>query len=687
MTLHPPHHRIVLVALAAAAVNACTLFKTDPSHLARKVDTALAQGDTAQAMELLDGVVHSTHAPAERYAQSGALYRSLGTITGRLRSQRVLELGLRYYPERPDLWLELGETYYEQTFYGDARRCFRRVLELDAANCEAHFYLGLDWFRRWKYIQVYTEYLASAVPYFEHVARCEPRNRVAAYRLALSTYALGDTLRATTLIEAFLATFPSVAAGQLLRGTIAFQQSDYALCDSLFAAARSLMSEEEANALVDISLLLPEDDVRDYTWGSEKKRENVERVFWAECDPDPTTPLNEKYMEHVQRMFLADAFFDNERPRLRGWETERGKALVKFGWPDGVNTTLAGDALSGPMEVWVYSNAFVGLTLFFRDEFLNGNYMVPMDYRYASVAQTLYLDPPASYYVSPYWQIPGVMEVISFRDALAAVNVYVALRIDLATLQDYVDLDDATRFFLRLSFFDTDWRPQTSYVDTIAGPSMQRNRDGDDACVIVREFDLGFDSLRVASCLEDELSRTQSLSNDRTSTRRYLSETLVLSDILLYRPPLAGDTSNVIRRGGRTFVPNPGGLYAGAEHLRLYVEIYNLDVTESHSDYQITYSIYEAGDGPQGWGQIAHSLKRMIGLGRQDEAVISHTFDRRGAHHIGEESLAIDIDALRPGEYTLRISVTDRRSGEVATQGRTFSKVNGAETKPAAAAP
>jgi GWxTD domain-containing protein len=683
MALDPRARRFFLAAIAIAALPACAWLGHDPSDPAQSLDTALARGDTARALKLVDGVVPSASTPAQYYALSGALYRSLQTIPGRVRSQRVLELGLRHYPDHADLWSELGKTHYDQTFYGDAARCFRRVLALDPGNCVAHFYLGLDGFRKWKYIQVYTQYLRGALPHFTHVAQCDPQNRVASYRLALSKYALGDTLGAIAHIESFMATFPSAPEGYLLRGAIAYQREDYARCDSLFDIALPRMSDEERSAVRDISLLLPEDDMYEYTFASAKKREGIERVFWAELDPDPTTRLNERRLEHVQRMFLADTFFDNERPRMRGWETERGKALVKFGWPDGVNTTLAGEFLSGPMEVWVYSNPFVGMTLFFRDEFLNGNYMVPMDHRFAFSAQSLYLDPPASYYVSPYWQIPGVMEVVSFRNGSASTDVYVALAIDRATLREYAGIEPSGQFVLRTNVFDADWREQAAQVDTLAGSAVLRRTAAEhEALVLVRRFNLGFDSLRVASCLEDDRSRTQALMNGRTNTLKYLTDAVVMSDILLYRPASPGATTHGIERPGGWFVPNPGGAYGDVEKLRLYVEIYNLGMVESRSDYEIRYSIFAADDRAKGW---AGTLKRLMGFAVEADPVITQTFQRRGDDDVGEENLVIDIEALSPGDYMLQVSVTDRASGGSATQSRPFSKARSSDAPSAAA--
>ena len=668
--------RLLVAAVALVSLQSCSLFKRDPAKLEASADAALARGDTARAIKLLDGVVHSGRAAPQRYVQMGILYRSAGTITGRLQSQKVLELGLQQYPDHAGLWLELGKTYYAQTFYGDAARCFHKVLRLAPDNCEARLYLGLDWFRKWKYMQTYKEYLGKAVPYFQNVVQCDPDNPTGFYKLAFVNFARGDTLSAIAASEKCMAAHPDFTEAYFLRGTIAFRRLDYVFCDSLFATALGLLDEDERNGYQDIRAILTDEEAYDYRFAPDERRKRIERVFWAERDPDLTTPLNERYLEHVQRMYLADAFYDSYTPRLRGWETERGKAVIKFGMPDGVGSTLAGGSLTGPMEMWIYNNEFVGMTLWFRDEFLNGNYMIPMDYRYHYAAQALYLDPPTTHYVSPYWEIPGFMDVITFRGDASSTDLYLAMKIDLETMGKYIDFARSDRFLVRTAFLDEEWVNTAVYADTLSGMALMLPAErGEESYRMVQQYDVPLDSVRVAFCLEDALTRARARLDGRTDAARYLTDKLVLSDILFYQEPPAGGERDMIRRGGKTFYPNPGGVCRQSERLRLYLEVYNLDVTRSQSQYEITYSIYEADDRPKGWGaRLRRNLRNMIGLARGRDPVISQTLQRQGARHRAEEDLAVDIGALDPGDYILQISVRDHQSGEVAEQRRSFAK-------------
>jgi GWxTD domain-containing protein len=667
---------LAVVALAVALLLGACAPGGDLATRLHRADAAVARGDTARAIQLLKGAVHSDDATPALYARMGRLYCSKNTIVDRLRAQALLEEGLQRFPDDIGILMELGKTYYVQTFYPDAARCFTSVLEMDGEHCEAHYYLGRNWFRKWRHIQVYSEYLASARAHFQRTTRCDSDNRDALYKFAFSSYVLGDSTGAIRACESLLARDSAAPEASFLLGVIAFEHDDFEGAVARFNSSFLLLSEEEREHFADIALLLDEEQLEEYEYATEEKRRDMQRIFWAESNPDPTSRVNVRYVEHVYRMVLADAFYELKRPALRGWETERGKALVKFGRPATIGTTLAGEFLSGRKEIWKYGSGELGFTFVFMDEFLNGNYMVPMDYRYSSIAQALYLDEPVSSYVSPYESVPGVLDVFSFRDRSSA-SVYLALKIDMDSLEYHMDLDGAGGLVARTSFFDREWRQTFYYEDTLSVDPIRRQTDrGAPWYYLVKDYDLPFDYHRVAFSLVDDTERGQALVQAETNTLSYLSDSLALSDILLYRGAQdTGDFPALVRRGDKQFLANPGGAYAQAEKLRLYVEIYNLRVPGPGAEYEVTYSIYDpAADSPTGWARLKKGVKSMMGFRSESEPVISQTLERKSFQHRSSEDLAIDIGTLRAGDYVLNVAVRDRISGEIAQRSTAFTK-------------
>lgn len=663
--------RFVAVALAVCSLSACALVGGRGSRTTREVDAAIARGDTNRAIDVL---AHESDASPEEFAMLGALYRSRNTIRDRLRSKEALEEGLRQYPDDPTLLVELGKTLFRQSFYPDARRCFNKALTIDYGNCEAHYYLGLDWFRRWKHVQVYTDYLESSLVHFEHVTTCDPQNRDAYFKLAFGWYVLQDTSSAIATCRSMLKAHDDASEAHLLIAAIAFDAGKYLAAWQSIENAFAFLGEEECDEYLNISHLLADDDRTAYESMLKIERRDFERVFWVELDPDLTTELNERKVEHICRMFLADAYYRNDRPFFRGWDTARGKALVKFGRPVAVNTTLSGPSLAGRMELWTYGS---GMTFFFRDEYLNGNYMVPMGERYEYVAQALQLDPPRTSYDSPYWTIPGTMDVYSFKNA-ASSDVYVVLGINVETLKDFVDLSDTGYFLTRTAFFDHDWRPYSYEADTLSGaPIRELSMRGERWFQMVNYYDMPFDYHRVAFCLEDQLASIQTRLRNETSTVEYLSDSLMLSDVLLCEaPPEYRWQQGIIRRAGREYYPNVSREYAAGDKLQMYFEVYNLAARDRRSRYQITYSIHRAPDPPGGTlTKIGRGLKRVAGILTTPEPVISQTIDRSAAGHEAWESLAIDIEALGPDNYVLTVAVRDMLTDEETVRSARFTCV------------
>jgi GWxTD domain-containing protein len=655
-----------ILILLLAGVAACTSGTSRKPSLDEQAEIAIAEGDTNQAKKLLRSAVGKHHEPRS-YMRLGELYREENSIKARVQSQRLLTDGLRRYPDHPGLILELGKTYYRQTFYGDAQRCFERVLELIPGHCIAHYYLGLNWFRKWHHIQQYEQHLRTSRAHMRRVIECDPSNENAFYLFAFSHHALGDLAALVQTCKQFIQTHPENYRPYSLLAAVAFEDERYEDADALFESAMSLISKEERENHASVALLLPDDEATEYERDEPSKRLELRRAFWAERDPDLTTPMNERQIEHLYRMFLADAYFYNAKPALRGWETERGRALVKFGWPMATRSTLQGHFTDGRMEIWLYEEGFA---FFFRDEFLNGNYIIPMDNRYAWAAQTLYQEEPTTEIISNAVAIPGVIDLISFRNTDYSSEVYVAVKVDIDSLHKQIELDRADRFVARTAFYTQAWQPFFFESDTLSSRAFtDEQRRGRRWLHVVTSYELPFDFHRVAFCLEDQWAASKSQLLSEISTLGYFADTLVASDILFYSNRADAASHATIRRGGREFFPNPGGSYRLDEKLRLYLEIYNLNLERSQSKYDITYSIFEARERGGAWSAVVRGIKWVAGLSSDPEPVISQTLHRTGRSHDADEALAVDIEALEPGDYILQINIRDT-VGERAVERR-----------------
>ena len=89
---------------------------------------------------------------------------------------------------------------------------------------------------------------------------------------------------------------------------------------SFFEKARFIMTKPE----IEIYNHLPDN----------QSKENFIKEFWKKRDPDPNTEENESKIEFEKRIDYANKWFKENRPKGRGWDTERGRIFLQLGMPD-----------------------------------------------------------------------------------------------------------------------------------------------------------------------------------------------------------------------------------------------------------------------------------------------------------------------------------------------------------------
>jgi GWxTD domain-containing protein len=615
----------------------------------------------------------SRSAPPETFLRLGGLYRSRGSITDRLRAQGILEDGLRRYPDHPDLLAELGATLYAQTLYGDAERVFRRLLQIDPRRCAAHYYLGINAYRKWKRVQSYTDYLDTAERCLAIAVECDSVVDDAYFKLAFSRCVLGDTARSLETCAAYRAAYPTAPEPLLISGAIAYASGDFETCRDRFEEALSLMDDDDRTNYTDLSLLLREGDEKDaYASAPLSDRIETERLYWIANDPDPTTEINERRLEHVCRVFMSGARFESSAPPIDGWDTARGRALVKFGEPDHVETTLEGPRpMDGRTEMWTYLATEQPFVLFFRDEYLNGNYLVPIED--AISAWTIREDPPLTAHVPETADVPGTLEAIAFRESETAASVHLVYAADADSLDRRLWTWNTHRFRARTAVYLADGRPHGFFSRELSADSLTRyDGGGAPSYIALEELSLPLGSYRVAFCLEDERRVARSVAWADVATDRLIGEALVTSDLALCSPSEAGGPS--ILRRGRALRINSGARYAPDEDLLLYLELYNLELPNGRSQYDLSYSIRRTESARGLWAALKRGAEKLGLADPLPPPVISQTFERVGTSGTAAEDIVVGIGSLDPGSYEITVTAVDAATGDSASVNKRFVK-------------
>ena len=125
----------------------------------------------------------------------------------------------------------------------------------------------------------------------------------------------------------------SVAAIAFADGLAAARLDAPADAQRAFAAGLARLSVRERGDLLDISrLLTPGDSVR-VAGLADDAREATVRAFWETADPLISTPENEAQLEYFSRVAVSMLRYDDAEQGVRGWRTDRGTIVIRYGEP------------------------------------------------------------------------------------------------------------------------------------------------------------------------------------------------------------------------------------------------------------------------------------------------------------------------------------------------------------------
>jgi GWxTD domain-containing protein len=639
----------------------------------------LAAGDTLAAIDVLERSRLADQADPAAALLLGRLLRERGTIPARFQSQQVLEDARRRHPRSPDVELELGRTYMAQRFFAPATACFQNVLEIDPSRCDARYLLGACHFEKWRRVNDYTDEAASARRHLRAALECDGGNPGAAFMLLVAGYALGDSN--TAAADHWLAQFPQRGEFHLYRGVLAFEQGRYADCEAHFARGLALLPEDRCADYGNLGRVLAGGDAVRYEEASPERRAVLSRAYWLSADPDATTEVNERSLEHVYRVFLADVLFSNEWTGRRGCRTDRGEVFVKFGPPVALDRNLGDDPGSGRVELWSYAIGGVFHRVLFVDEFLNGDPRIP---RLADEELNFIRNTGGESALPPRLRaIDAAIDVTVFRDDDLSASAYVAMGADAEALEKRAGAVP-THLVARAAYFDEEWNREGGFTDLVRTADVARPLGNDSLRVeLVRRMRLPFGRYHVACALEADPERARATARADTDASRFALDTLSVSDVLLFEPPAPGAadprarTAGAIERGGYRMVPRIGHRYAEGETVQFYAEIYHLSAPGGTARYDVRISIAPAPErhAPV-WEIWAGHAGEFLGLSAS-EPVIAQQYRREGHGHTAHERVAIAVDALAPGSYDLMVEITDTVTGARASSWTPLEKIGG----------
>lgn len=401
----------------------------------------------------------------------------------------------------------------------------------------------------------------------------------------------------------------------------------------------------------------------------EEEIQNIINNYWASRDPLVLTDTNERLLEHFARVTYANLRFGVESQRTKGWETDRGEALIRYGFPDKKiryrpNTLDNGRKFIRLIktDIWVYKN----FTLAFTDQFLTNQFQFCSPYTSGAISQypgntddLIKLDmrytKPEVYipnFKGPVFNIPYKAYQFATKDK-SKTEVFVGYQInyeDTATTNEQFSEGYDVGLFLIDRNLSRVFESKQTIVNPIKTESESYNaismnskpQSGNLAFEIIRKKDNG-----VAAY------------HGKFIVRDFNSNELQLSDIVFAKQiETEGKLEGAIKRKNISIVANPTNQFNSKDQIYLYYEIYNLGKKSSYTDFEQKLTIQKKGDGG-----IIGSVLSVVGLdGKGNKIMLTSNYQTE--EQDPQMYLQLDMSKYDAGNYLVTVTIKDKNSGK-----------------------
>ncbi len=537
----------------------------------------------------------------------------------------------------------------------------------------------------------------------------DPRQREV-YTDLMQIFALkAEYVEALDMLQQMYVFFPEEVELWTYLGLAHYNTGNMQAAAKVFETAFKYMDEDESYAYFQLKDILPEEEKSLY----EEDEIAYAARFWTSKDPRYLTPYNERKLEHYARLTYTDLLYGVPELHIRGWNTERGRILVRYGVPVGDVVLIprstsgvgqATNAIQGmqgdptattsralqiaiqgsgwdlleeanTLNIWDYGD----FKFVFEDPFRNGEYrlfspsasdiadgMLPWANDYTIKARETFRKIPEKYeYRAPGRQIDLPFLVVSFKNFTSDLtDVYVNYGIPVNEFDPGQDLLNVTANAgtfvvgenrdMLVERRNTIYGLKTNQVVHFEESSLWINTQALRIPAGHQEVSVEFETVG---------GGTVAVQRRNVEIKDFSGDNLALSDVMLAyridetddgRPVLPSD----IVRDNLSIMPAPWSVFSRAQPIYLYFEVYNLTLkADGIADYEVEAVLKPMAQG----SKVGKFVRGLFGGG--DEGV-SVTLLIQVASENDGQYLILDATTEDPGLYTLILRVKDLVSGK-----------------------
>ncbi len=666
----------------------------------------------------------------------------------------------------PKLHLRLGEKYLERERLDEAEQEFNQVLGVDSLSIQAltglgrvHFYREpskIIPFERLKEL-LKKDHKSQAIKKFNKALALNSNYQPARYFLALTylekgdpgsldkakdeftrlvtenpeyrdvIYQLGYTYQKMGNYSQALQTFKRIqyfmsdyAKANIRLAEVYYELNDYeSATNSFFEGMEKLDDQDMLDYLFDEQkVILTKFELNQFEVANYAVKKNLLKKFWMQRDPDPSTPENERLMEHFRRVHFARNNFHFSAPP---YYDDRGKIYIKYGPPDDRYNSPVGALPAKDNESWTYESIEKGLVFDFVSE--SGYFHLVEDlteaaqpgYNYDSrlaLAAQLYIDRShlsqayANLSVGFSWdrlnrlhnqrydalqKYPGEIYVHDFK---AKVFPFITrwaqfqgdsnkTRIELYTafpgaVVEFNKVDtqyvNYTDFFIEVmdTNFNSVLHQQERYSiisDTLKGIETRH-------FLLQNNFQLSPGAYDLALVMNNVDQTIKGVQKNDFYVKDFSINRLLVSDIQLssYISGNVQTRNRSIVKNDLSILPYPFSRVMKSKPIHIYFEVYNLTLDkEDKTNYEVAYILKTIRAERSFWQKTIGSIPRLFS--NKDRNIISTAAQREGNSRTAFEYISFDLHNLEKGLTTLTVKVTDINSQRSAENSIEFTLI------------
>lgn len=467
-----------------------------------------------------------------------------------------------------------------------------------------------------------------------------------------------DIAMARDVIDRLVAANSSRPDLWLYKGYIDFRENRLAAAEASFRTAFELLPEGDV-AVFESTARFGEESL---AYSSDE--------FWRRRDPMHLTNQNERQLEHYSRLVYADLRFGDMFEGQRGWDTEPGDVVVRYGLPLGEaqnNTRLDkylvlhyGDFFFKFMDL-----AKSGKLTFYSPKAGNAapdfdQIQLAYDNDFTLVSKRIFRRTPERFIYDRHGsRVAFPLLASRFRDDGGGQEVVAAFGVPWS--------DNREDFRSGLFALDSSGLVLGRETGSKPGSSFLVSHENTRYRLLVRSMMVAPGTRSIAVEFEADESGAAGVQRINFSPLQDVAAAPVLSDLLLayLAEESTENTELLLVRGGHAIQPAPWGVFGVGQPVYLYFETYGIQEQGSgEGTVEVEARLYPHRKGQRLDDALGDMLRDPEGEGVAVRYV--------GVARAGKDAryLIIDTEGLREGTYVLGLRLTDLGTGGVARTGR-----------------